>query len=476
MRAQEIKEKVKKFIEDEKLIADGDVALAGVSGGADSVCLFHVLRQLREEMGFDLYVVHINHMIRAEAESEARFVEKLCGEYEIPFYRRDINIPHITENAELSEEEAGRNERYRAFCAIAGEISRKTGKPVKIATAHNLGDQAETVLHNLFRGSRIKGLSGIRAKGERDGFTLIRPLLHIERPEIEEFLKESGFEHCNDNSNFTDDYTRNRIRHNIIPVAKEQINAKADRHVAEAAEYLARIDDYINDQARQVAGWLLQNTKDEVVLDCKVLAKQPEIIRERLITNAIHLLYPHIKDVQAVHIRELATLSLNQEGSERMNLPYGIQALRTYDRLKLYFEKAKTGENGAIIVDKSKLFEDKGTELDIPGLGHVNLRVFPYKSDLKIPRGEYTKWFNYDKINNSLQFRTRKVGDTISVGKGNKKLKKFMIDEKVPVDKRDELYILAEGDNVLWVPGLRMGDAYRLNESSVRVLEVAVTK
>ena len=476
MRAQEIKEKVRKFILDEKLIADGDVALAGVSGGADSVCLFHVLRELRAELGFDLAVVHINHMIREAAVSEAKFVEELCGEYDIPFYRRDINIPHITENEEVSEEEAGRNERYKAFCQIAGEISRKTGKHVKIATAHNLGDQAETVLHNLFRGSRIKGISGIRARGERDGFILIRPLLGTERCDIEEFLQENGFEHCNDSSNFTDDYTRNRIRHNIIPVAKEQINPRADRHIAEAAEYLARIDDYIDEQANRVEGWLLENSKDEVILDCRILAKQPEIIRERLITNGIHLLYPHVKDIQAVHIRELTNLPMRQEGSERLNLPYGIQALRTYDKLKLYFEKTEAGERSAISVDMSALLQEEDVKLDIPGLGKVNLRVFPYESDFKIPCGEYTKWFNYDKIKNSLQFRTRKVGDTISVGNGNKKLKKLLIDEKVPVDKRDALYILAEGDNVLWVPGVRMGDSYRLDDSSVRVLEVAVTK
>ena len=332
------------------------------------------------------------------------------------------------------------------------------------------------MLHNLFRGSRIKGLSGIRAKGERDGFTLIRPLLGIERSDIEEFLRENGFEHCNDSSNFTDEYTRNRIRHNIIPVAKEQINPRADRHIAEAAEYLARIDDYIDQQARQVEGWLVESNKDEVVLNCSVLAKQPEIIRERLITYGIHLLYPHIKDIQAIHIRELANLIHNQEGSERMNLPYGIQALRTYDRLKLFFEKHATDENSVISVDISAFSKDEAIKLEVPGLGVVNLRVFPYESDLKIPRGEYTKWFNYDKIKNSLQFRTRKMGDTISVGNGNKKLKKFMIDEKIPVDMRDTLYILAEGDNVLWVPGHRMGDAYRLNDDSVKVLEVAVTK
>ncbi len=167
---------------------------------------------------------------------------------------------------------------------------------------------------------------------------------------------------------------------------------------------------------------------------------------------------------------------MRQDGSERMDLPYGIRALRTYDRLRLGFERSGVYENSEISVDPDELIKDEGVELKIPGLGAVRLRVFPYKSDLEIPTGQYTKWLNYDKIKNSLQFRTRRMGDTISVGNGNKKLKKFMIDEKIPVDKRDMLYVLAEGDNVLWVPEHRIGDAYRLDGNSTRVLEVAVTK
>ena len=211
-------EELRKFIINERLITGGEIILAGVSGGADSVCLFHTLCELREELSFTLCVVHINHMIREAAQSEALFVEKLCEKWEVPFYRRDINIPEITKKATCSEEEAGRNERYKAFCDIAGELARKSKKPVKIATAHNRNDQAETVLHNLFRGSRIKGLTGIRSRGNREGFELIRPLIMTGRDEIEKYLSENGYEYCNDSSNFTDDYTRNRIRHNIIPL------------------------------------------------------------------------------------------------------------------------------------------------------------------------------------------------------------------------------------------------------------------
>ena len=477
LKMNSLTEELRKFIKSEKLITGGEIILAGVSGGADSVCLFHTLCELREDFGFSLYVVHINHMIREAAEGEAVFVEELCKKWDVPFYRRDINIPEITKEAAYSEEEAGRNERYRAFCDIAGEISRKTGKPVKIATAHNRNDQAETVLHNLFRGSRIKGLSGIRARGTREGFELIRPLIMTGRDEIEKYLSEKGYEHCTDNSNFTDEYTRNRIRHNIIPVAREQINPRADIHVAETAEYLAKIDDFLEEQALAVKNWLIESSKEEVVLDCIVLATVPEIIRERLIIKGIHLLYPHVKDIQSVHIQELSGMVLSTDGSAMLSLPYGIKAVRNYGKLYFYFESdEKLSHNESIELDLSKMESGDILEKEIPNLGLVNLRVFPYKSSFKIPTTEYTKWFNYDKINNSLQFRTRRTGDIISVGNGNKKLKKFMIDEKIPINKRDELYILADGGNVLWIPGYRIGDFYKLGDDSDRVLEVTVIK
>ncbi|WP_408069690.1 tRNA lysidine(34) synthetase TilS [Butyrivibrio sp. JL13D10] len=470
-------EDLKKYIKSEKLISGGEIILAGVSGGADSVCLFHTLCELREELSFSLCVVHINHMIREAADSEAVFVEKLCEKNEVPFYRRDVNIPEIVEKNASSEEEAGRNERYKAFCEIAGEISRKTGKTVKIATAHNRNDQAETVLHNLFRGSRIKGLSGIRAKGMRRGYELIRPLLMTGRDEIERYLSEKGYEHCNDSSNFTDDYTRNRIRHNIIPVAKEQINPRADIHVAETAEYLAKIDDYLEAQTLAVKNWLIESSKEEIVLDCKVMAQVPEIIRQRLVIKGIQLLYPHVKDIQAVHIQELSNMVMNTDGTAMLDLPYGIKAVRNYEKLIFSFVSQEgTMENEIIVLDLSEAEKGETVSVKVPNLGTVNLRVFPYESSFKIPTTEYTKWLNYDKINNSLQFRTRKTGDIISVGNGNKKLKKFMIDEKIPINKRDELYILAEGSNVLWIPGYRIGDYYKLGDDSGRVLEVTVTK
>ncbi|WP_044915355.1 tRNA lysidine(34) synthetase TilS [Butyrivibrio sp. WCE2006] len=469
-------EDVKKFIVDKGLIADGEIILAGVSGGADSVCLFHVLRSLREELLFNFAVVHINHMIREAAEGEAKFVEELCKKYDVQFFRRDIDIPGIYHDNNVSEEEAGRNERYKAFCEIAGYLSEKYGRNVKIATAHNRNDQTETVLHNLFRGSRIKGLSGIRAKGSRDGFEIIRPLIETDRDSIENYLDEQGFKHCNDDSNFTDDYTRNRIRHNIIPVAKKQINPQADKHVAETADYFAKIDDFLEAMADETKGWIVSHKDGEVILDCNVLASKHEVVRERLIIKGIQMLYPHVKDIQDVHINTISRMVLSNEGSKEQDLPYGIKVIRVYDKLKFYFKAAENPFTETVFPDMEALDGGEHVSLRIPGMGKVNLRVFPYEQGAKIPTGEYTKWLNYDKINNSLQFRTRSIGDIISIGNGNKKLKKFMIDEKIPVDVRDSIYILADGNNVLWVPGYRIGDLYKLDDFSNRVLEVKVTK
>ena len=268
---KDLKQTVKNFILENELIGRGETVIAGVSGGADSVCLFHLLRQLGEEVSFDLKVVHINHMIRDSAHEDAEFVQKLCEGYGIDFFLKEIDIPSLVENSGRSEEEVGRDERYRAFEETAGKIrnnykrsensaegenseagsfsgEREVVESIVIATAHNQNDLAETMLHNLFRGSRLTGLAGIRPLRMRGDYRLIRPILILERAEIEEYLNENGYAFRTDETNLEDDYTRNRIRHHILPFAEKEINAGAIRHTAQAAAYLGEIDDYLEEQ------------------------------------------------------------------------------------------------------------------------------------------------------------------------------------------------------------------------------------
>ena len=213
------------------MLQPGDRVVAGVSGGADSVCLLFLLLEWRREFPLDIAVVHVNHGIRPEAGEDARYVEKLCGEHRIPFFLTEADVRQRSILEKCSEEEAGRRTRYEAFDKAAEEWGA-----TKIAVAHNSNDRSETQLFHLFRGSGIRGLASILPVRGR----IIRPILCLERWEIEDFLTQQGIFYCKDATNDEDDYTRNRIRHHILPYAEQNIARGCVAHMNQTAEMLAR--------------------------------------------------------------------------------------------------------------------------------------------------------------------------------------------------------------------------------------------
>ena len=232
-----IVEQTELFIRKYGMIEKDDVVIAGVSGGADSVCLLFILCRLQERLGFQVKVCHVNHGLRGrEADADEEYVRNLCASMNVPcrIFREDVEL--IAVKRKQSLEEAGRTVRRAAF----GTMCREDGG-TKIATAHHRDDNAETVLLNIARGTGLKGLCGIRPVQGR----WIRPLLDSDREQIETFLKEQGLSWCTDVTNEEDDYTRNRIRHNILPVMKEQINAGVVRHLEELSIQAREVWDYL---------------------------------------------------------------------------------------------------------------------------------------------------------------------------------------------------------------------------------------
>ncbi|MBQ2576517.1 MAG: tRNA lysidine(34) synthetase TilS, partial [Lachnospiraceae bacterium] len=215
--ANEIEKKVFSYIEEHHMLETGDLVVAGVSGGADSVCLLFVLLSYAKIHPIKIAVVHMDHKIRPESGEDADFVRRLCEENNLPFYLYEKQINDMAVEMKCSTEEAGRMARYQAFSEVADKLSKemtdseKKAK-VKIAIAHNKNDTCETMLFHLFRGSGLKGLCGILPVRDK----LIRPLLCLQRSEIETYLAEMGVSYCTDATNAEDDYTRNRIRHNIL--------------------------------------------------------------------------------------------------------------------------------------------------------------------------------------------------------------------------------------------------------------------
>ena len=235
-------EKVLDYIRKNGMVQRGDRIIAGVSGGPDSVCLLFLLDKYKETLGISLEVVHMEHGIRGkESLEDAAFVENFCRKLAIPCHTYHRDIPKLAREWKCSGEEAGRRARYEAFEEVRG----KNGG-TKIAVAHNRNDQAETVLFHLVRGSGLSGLSGIRpVRGN-----IIRPLLCLTREEIEDLLRKENLPFRTDATNLETDYARNRIRLNILPLLREELNPRTCEHLAETAERLALAEDYLACPAR----------------------------------------------------------------------------------------------------------------------------------------------------------------------------------------------------------------------------------
>ena len=454
--------KAEKYIEENSLIARGDGIVMGVSGGADSVALLLLMDFLKEKYALSLYVVHVHHGLRAEADSEASYVRSLCEERGIPFYLKKVDVKALSGELKIGTEDAGRKARYEAFDAILKEVSAD-----KIAVAHNCNDRAETMLFNLARGTGIKGLISIPKK--RDN--IIRPLLFATRQEIEEFLSRAGVSFCTDASNLTDDYARNRIRNNILPALEDSINGGATLHMFETAEQLSRLYDFAAKCCDKAFKEIVVSESDtEVSFDKSRFLTMDEYLQSMLIKQAIDRLVPGNRDITHTHLNDVLGL-ISKEGTKTVNLPYGIKAVSSYNTLSLATESIRRES-----FPPTQIIPD-GSHIKASGY-LITAEIFDNYEGFDYGRNEYTKCFDYDIIKDVLWFRTRETGDYISVNAtgGTKKLKDYMIDSKIPVDMRDSVPVVASGNDVLWVVGFRMSEACKVRKETKRILKITVLK
>ena len=232
------------FIEENHLIEKNDRIVLGVSGGADSICLLHALSRIQKALEIRLFVVHINHGIRGEeARRDEDYVKKFCEKLGIRFFGYQYDIPSMAKVLKLSEEEAGRKARYEAFEKVSKEIALGEGidlNKIKIAVAHNKNDNAETILHNLSRGSGISGLKGILVKNNN----IIRPLLAFSRDEIEEYLCKNNIEYMTDSTNLENEYTRNILRNEVFPVLEKKVNSNVINNIYKSSVIVSEADQY----------------------------------------------------------------------------------------------------------------------------------------------------------------------------------------------------------------------------------------
>lgn len=426
------------------MVRPGDKLILGISGGADSVCLLFLLLEYSKRVSLELAAVHVNHGIRgAAAEADACYVEKLCRDNGIPFYLVQGDVRSLAAEEKCSEEDAGRRLRYRAFRETAERLHG-----TRIAVAHNANDRAETMLLHLFRGSGLRGLCGIEPVRE----DIIRPLLCLERGEIEDYLRERDIAWCTDGTNGEDEYTRNRIRHHILPYAEQEVSERVIAHMCRTAELLSETECYLRQQTKEAK----EKCVGEDGIDIAVFAGLPAVLQKRLLLEIMEEMSPTGKDISAVHVEDVLAL-FGKEGNRSVCLPFGIRFGRQYT--KVIYQRFQKEEQGR------------------PSLPELEfLEVFA-KSQQEVPRNQYTKWFDYDKIKESPVVRFRRTGDylTISDGRGkmiHKSLKDYMVTEKIPREIREKIPVLAEGSHVLWLIGYRISEYYKVDGNTKRILQV----
>ena len=463
----ELVRKVYDTIKKSEMICQGDSVIVGVSGGADSVCLLSVLKNLQMSMDLKLTAVHIHHGLRGEAADRDRdFVIQLCQTLHVPCECFQTDIREMAQAQHLSEEEAGRMFRYECF-----EQVRQQKQASKIAVAHHMDDQAETVLLNLFRGSGLKGMAGIPAV--RD--VIVRPLLKISRSDIEEYLKKHQIAYRNDATNFETEYTRNRIRLDILPYVTEHINPAAVSHIAETAAIAADICRYIEKQAAAIGRTMIRQVSadDYTVLeiDAAVFINQDIAIQRELLRQVMNRLAGGLKDIRAVHIEMFRELFEGQVGRQ-VDLPYQLCAKRTYTTVNIFRNQTHTAD-GILADECSEIKLDEPGKYILTGSKReLCLKIFPVEKNLQIPKKMYTKWFDYDIINNTVEIRHRQAGDVLAINKngGTQRLKKYFINEKIPKAQRDEILLLADGSHVVWVIGYRISAYYKVTETTKNIL------
>lgn len=304
-----LEEVVLETINKNNLIKDGESIVVGVSGGPDSITLLDILIKLQKRIKFDIVVAHINHMIRSDADEDQRYVEKYCKNNNITFYVKQAKVEEIAKNQKIGTEEAGRNLRYEFF----DEILEKT-KSNKIATAHTKNDNVETVLMNIIRGSGTKGLKGIEIIRDNK---YIRPLLEISRTEIEEYCEKNNLEPRIDSSNMENIYTRNKIRNLLIPYIQKEFNPNIIETIDRLSSISKEENKYFEDITKKAyEEILLEETKNEIVLDLKKFNTLETVIKNRIVLYTINRLFGSSSGIEKIHLRDIIKLCNNNIGNK----------------------------------------------------------------------------------------------------------------------------------------------------------------
>lgn len=453
---------VRQTIKRENLIEKNDKILIALSGGPDSICLLDIMIKLKDEYNLTLYAAHLNHRIRGiDAQEDSLFCQKICKKNNVTFFVKNIDIPELAVQQSRGVEEVARDVRYDMFFDIKNKLGIN-----KIAVAHNLDDQAETMLMKMFRGSGIQGLRGIDYK-RKDG--IIRPLLDIYKSQINEYCDVNNLNPRIDKTNFESDYSRNKVRLDLIPYIENNYCENIKQILSRTANVIRDDYNYIEEVSKEHYELLVKNkSDDEIILDLPLLKNTDTAIQKRVIRLAILDIMGNLNNIENVHIVDSLSL-LEKSDGKIINLPKNLKA---YIKNEDYVITTKNQENEEITYQYNIEINGKTVVNEI-GLT-VTTSVLPAKDSLALPVSKYIKVFDYDKIVGSLYVRSRKIGDKLSpIGlTGTKKIKDILINKKIPADTKYMFPIISDDEQILWLLGYRISENYKIDDNTQRVIRI----
>lgn len=460
--------KVEAFAKEYNMFKKNDKILIALSGGPDSICLMHILVKLREKYNFKLYAAHINHMLRGEeADKDEEYVEKMCNKYDIKLYIKRVDINKIVIEEGLSSELAGRRERYKFF----DEIFEKENID-RIAIAHNANDQAETILMRLIRGSGTHGISGI--KPIRDN-KFIRPILCLNRADIEKYCEDNELNPRIDKTNLETIYSRNKIRLKLLPYIKENFNEDIVNTINRFGVISSIDNDYMESEARTTLKENFENKCNEGVLKKEIFSKH-EAVLSRSIKMALEIVAKVNRNFEMKHIYAVINLQKGETGKS-IQLPNNILVSNVYGDIKIEnCVNNLAGETKCKEIEIKNILNtnvNEGINIDFYKYS-ISMRVIKDKN-VNFKANHLIKYFDCDKIND-VKIRFRQNGDRIvPIGmKSPKKLKDIFIDKKVPKDERDLIPIFEFNDDIAWVMGIKTSDIFKVTRDTKNILQVKV--
>lgn len=443
-------EKIFHTIEEKKLIERNQHIILGLSGGADSIFLLKVLLEYRKIVPFTLISCHINHGLRGEeAISDEEFCRDICRKHKIPYYGFRVNVNEFGRKNKISTEEAGRIVRYDRFNRLAEKYQNSL-----IATAHHADDQVETILQNLIRGTALKGLTGMEYR--RDN--IIRPLLEVRKEEILDYLQENNISFCIDSTNDENEYNRNKIRNLIIP-SLEEYNPNFKEGILRMSKSLKREEEYLDKEGEILYHKIFREDPDG---DYFIKLKDWEAVSEnhkyRLLLKMMDHLQGHRKDVSQGDLDRIIGLFSKRKGKKELAGDYIW--LKDHERIWIYKKDPVIKKEKSLILDEECTFN-----------GYIIKAWKIKKAEIKKKGSVYFsgKIFDYD-----LSIRNRKDGDRFYPynGPGEKKLKDFFIDEKIPQFKRDRIPLLICNDKIIWIPSIRRSNWFLPQEEEEEVIQM----